>query len=208
MKNLKLIFVAAFLAVVTVESLAQGKLKEDPAYLDIDGAIDFSVVKPEVNVNLPKFMLMDVVSEFDGGEGDPFAKLGLNIRDVVKDVKLIRVAVIEASEKDRKALTAGAEKLRKHLEAEWLPVVSVPEEKVGIYVMSDASGEKMAGLALLVDEGDSVVIGNVVGGLPLGKLLKMAVSLGAGGDFDLEEVLEQIAGAGLGEAVGAEADKN
>ena len=77
---------------------AQGALKADPAYLRIDDAINLSIAKPEVNVNLPKFLLTNAASEFKGGPDDPFAKIGINVNDLIKDIKLIRVMVIEASE--------------------------------------------------------------------------------------------------------------
>ncbi len=54
-------------------TMAQQDLKEDPAYLPIDEVLDLQVAKPEVNVNLPRFLINNALSEFDGGPNNPFA---------------------------------------------------------------------------------------------------------------------------------------
>ena len=65
----KLIAVIAFALVATCPSvIAQNNLENDPAYLDIDKAFDFKTIKPEVNINLPKFLLKDALADLDGGE--------------------------------------------------------------------------------------------------------------------------------------------
>ncbi|MGH7973093.1 MAG: hypothetical protein ACREIC_30615, partial [Limisphaerales bacterium] len=68
--------------------------------------------------------------------------------------------------------------LRTDLEKGWTSIVSVPEENVGIYAMSDAAGESNTGLAVLVYDGDSAVICNVVGHVSVGKLIKIATESG------------------------------
>jgi hypothetical protein len=175
---------------------AQGALKADPAYLRIDDAINLSIAKPEVNVNLPKFLLTNAASEFKGGPDDPFAKIGINVNDLIKDIKLIRVMVIEASEESEAHLNKATAKLRADLESNWISIVSVPGDNVGIYAMSDKSGENMAGLALLINDGGDVIIGNVVGNLPIGKILKIAASMGGGNSVDFQQIIAQFAGAG------------
>ena len=62
---------------------AQSNLKQEPAYLRTDEVFDLQIAKPEVNVNLPRFLLMNAVSEFDGGEGDPFAAAGINLAEIL-----------------------------------------------------------------------------------------------------------------------------
>jgi hypothetical protein len=82
--------------------------------------------------------------------------------------------VIEANETNRTALDKAIKTLRADLEAKWTALVSVPEENVGIYAMSDASGDSMAGLAILVYDGNDAVIGNIIGRVSIGKLMKIA----------------------------------
>ena len=104
MNKLAKILSLAFVAAWPVFGQTQGALEKEPAYLAIDQAIDFKTIRPEVNVNLPHFLLQDAVSEFDGGKDDPLAKTGVNVAELVKEIKLIRVVVIEAKETNRAAL--------------------------------------------------------------------------------------------------------
>jgi hypothetical protein len=170
------------LALATACQLAvfgEGTLENDPAYLAIDKAIDLKTIRPEVNINLPRFLLQDAASELNGGTNDPLAGTGINFADLVKDVQLIRVVVIEAKTNDRAALEKGVKILRSELDAKWTPVVSVPEENesVGIYAMGDPKGETMAGLAVLVhDPGDTVIV-NIVGHVSIGKLIRIATHM-------------------------------
>ena len=176
----------ATLAIAQTTSLANKTLKEDPAYLPIDEVVDLSVLKPEVNVNLPKFLIKNAISEIGTGKDSPLVKAGIDIESLVKDVKLIRVVVIDADDEQRDQVDRAATALRSELDKSWMQIVSVPEEQVGIYALSDADGERMIGLALVVQDGNSLIIGNIVGELPLGKLLAVAAKLRGG---DLEELL-------------------
>ena len=169
----------ALAAACQLAVFADGTLENDPAYLAIDKAIDLKTIKPEVNINLPRFLLQDAASELNGGTNDPLAGTGINFADLVKDVQLIRVVVIEAKTNDRAALEKGVKTLRAELEAKWTPVVSVPEENesVGIYALGDPKGESMAGLAVLVhDPGDTVIV-NIVGHVSIGKLIRIATHM-------------------------------
>jgi hypothetical protein len=174
MKSLMPSLILATLILNPVGARAQTNLENDPGYLGIDKAIDLRTVRPEVNINLPRFLLKDAAATLNGGPDDPFASAGLNFADLVKDVKLIRVVVIEAGKTNQSALKSGVGILRAELEAKWTPVVSVPDENVGIYVRSDAGGETMSGLALLVYDGGDAVIANVVGQVSIGKIIKLA----------------------------------
>jgi len=84
--------------------------------------------------------------------------------------------VIEAKENNRADLETGVATLRKMLEAKWTPVTTVSEEKesVGVYTLGDASGEKMAGLAVLIHDKNDAVIANIVGHVSIGKVVKIA----------------------------------
>lgn len=209
MNKLRKIVVLSMLLSGPIVGVAQGALKADPAYLRIDETINLSIAKPEVSVNLPKFLLTNAASEFKGGPDDPFAKIGIDLNDLIKDIKLIRVMVIEASEESKAHLNKATAKLRSDLEANWMSIVTVPEDNVGIYAMSDQSGEKMAGLALLINDGGDVIVGNVVGNLPIGKILKIAASMGGQNSIDLQQIIAQFAGAGAAfdDGNGAEKDK-
>jgi hypothetical protein len=90
------------------------------------------------------------------------------------------------------ALDKAVKTLRADLDAKWTPIVTVPEENVGVYALSDSSGESMAGLAVLVYDGGNAVIGNVVGHVSIGKLIKIA----AQSDKLPKDVLLKLQGLG------------
>lgn len=185
--------------------LAQSNLTNDPAYLPIDRVLDLKIARPEVNINLPRFLLQDALSEFDGSTNDPLAATGINFADLIKDIKLIRVMVIEADQKNRSHVDQAVKSLRKELETKWTSVVSVPEDNVGIYAVSDAAGERMAGLTVLVQDDEDVVIANVVGRVSIGKIVKIASSMNA----IPPEVLEKLSGMseGAGDSTARETAK-
>jgi hypothetical protein len=163
-----------FIVVCPLVGFGQASLESDPAYLPIDKVLDLKTIQPEVNVNLPRFLLKDAAAELNGAPGSPLAGTGIDFADLVKDVKLIRVVVIEANKTNRPALDKAVKTLRADLEAKWTPIVSVPQENVGIYAMGDPSGESMTGVAVLVYDGGDAVIGNIVGHVSIGKLIKIA----------------------------------
>jgi hypothetical protein len=168
----------ALIALCPLVSSGQEDLEKDPAYLPIDKVLDLKTIHPTVNVNLPRFLLKDVAAGFDGGTNDPLAEAGINFPELVKDVKLIRVVVIEANDTNRAALDKGMKTLKGALESKWTQIVTVPEENVGVYAMGDPSGESMSGLAVLVNnDGDAVVV-NIVGRVSIGKLIKIATQSG------------------------------
>ena len=169
----------ALLAVCPLVSFAEEDLEKDPAYLPIDKVLDLKKIHPTVNVNLPRFLLKDVASGFDGGTNDPLAEAGINFPDLVKDVKLIRVVVIEGNDTNRVDLEKGMKTLKGTLESKWTQIVTVPEENVGVYAMGDPAGESMSGLAVMVyEKGDDAVIVNIVGHVSIGKLIKIATQSG------------------------------
>lgn len=196
MKKLIPILTLAIATACPIAGFAQKSqnLESDPAYLGIDKVFDLKTVQPEVNVNLPRFLLLDVASGFDGGPDDPFAGTGLNIGDLIKEIKLIQVVVAEATEKNRPALEDGVRKLRAKLESGWTPIVVVPEDNVNIYARSDESGESMAGIALLIYDGDDAVIANVVGRVSIGKLVQTATKI----DKFPKDILKKLMGAPIG----------
>jgi hypothetical protein len=171
-------------------SRGENSVESDPAYLPIDKVLDLKAIRPEVNVNLPRFLLKDAASELSTGTNSPLA--GADLADLIKDVKLIRFVVIEANETNRTALAEGVKKLRADLDAKWTALVSIPEENVGVYAKEDAAGESMAGLAVLIYDGGDAVIGNVVGKVSVGKLIKLASSM----DKVPKDLLKKLQGIG------------
>ena len=154
MKKLTTSFALVLLTAFPLAGFGQTNVEKDPAYLPIDKVIDLKAIRPEVNVNLPRFLLKDALSELNSaGNGSPIA--GLDIADLIKDVKLIRVVVIKADHTNRPALDKAMKALRSELEKKWTTIVSVPEDKdhVGVYAMPDPAGESTAGLAILVFDG-------------------------------------------------------
>lgn len=192
MKTCLSVFTLALLSVAPLRAPAETSVEADPAYLPIDRAIDLKAIRPEVNVNLPRFLLRDAVSELNGGTNDPFAAAGISLADLIKDVKLIRVVVIEANASNRVALAAGVSALRQILESKWTPIATVPEENVGVYALGDSAGEAMAGLALLIHDDGDAVIANIVGRVSLPKIVKLAAHF----DKLPKDLLKKLAGAG------------
>lgn len=167
---------------ITVIGAAQepGSLSENPAYLNIDQAFDFSVIEPTVNVHMPQFLLNNMVSQFDGSPDDPFAGMGINIADLIEDVQLVRVVVFEAKDPEKQAIVkSGVEKLKKSMSSKWMPIVNVPDGNVTIFAMGDETGKRLAGLAMMVAENNSAVIGNIVGEVQIGKIIAVAGKMAA-----------------------------
>jgi len=177
MKKLVAILALAFIVACPTHVIAQTKVENDPAYLPIDKAFDLKAIKPEVNINLPKFLLKDALADLDGGKNDPFAGSGINIAELIQDIKLIRVVVMQGNKTNSEAIAKGIAILKSTLDEKWTPITVVAEddEKVGVYAMSDPSGESTAGLAVLIHEGGGdAVIANIVGRVSLGKIVKAA----------------------------------
>ena len=179
----------------------KGPLKEDPAFVDLDSRFDPSKIQATVNLNLPEFVLKNILSEFDGGKDDPFQELGINVADLTRDIRLIRVLVVEKSnsQADAAYLNSLVKNLRKDLDSSWMTLLSVPEGNVAIYAKGDQSGARMRGISLLVNEGDAFVFLNVVGELPIGKILKAASKLS--GDSEQKanamEALKNLMGSAI-----------
>lgn len=172
-------FMLVLLTAGPLAALGESNVEKDPAYLPIDDVLDLKAIRPEVNLNLPRFLLKDAVAELNRStNGAPIE--GMDLADLIKDVKLIRVVVIQANPTNRAALNKAFKKLRNQLEKKWTTIVSVPEEKehVGVYAMSDPAGESTTGLAVLVYDGNDAVIGNIVGHIAIGKLIKAASQSG------------------------------
>lgn len=188
-----------------VRVFAQKNIESDPAFLAIDKAFDFKTLKPEVNINLPKFLLKDALAEM-GGKDDPLGKSGINISELIQDVKLIRVVVMEGKKEQAEAIAKGVATLRASLEKNWTPITVVADgkEHVGIYAMSDASGESTAGLAVLIHDGKEAVIANIVGKVSIGKILKAAGKM----DKLPKDLIKMLSAAAVGkdgqEKAGAE----
>ena len=173
MKKLLTLLTLMLVAVCPMAAFGQSDLEKDPAYLPIEKYLDLKAIPPQVNVNLPRFLLKDAISDLS--TNDAFAKSGIDLPDLVKDVKLIRVVVIQGGKKNHDDLEKAAKKLRAELDAKWTPIVTVTEGSiVGIYAKGDPSGESVAGVAVLVADGDDLVIGNLVGHVSIGKLLAVA----------------------------------
>jgi len=172
-------FMLGFLTAYPLAGFGQTSVENDPAYLPIDKMFDFKTIRPEVNLNLPRFLLKDALSELKGSTNGSAVE-GVDIADLIKEVKLVRVVVIAVNHTNRAAVEKSVKALQSHLEKKWTTIVSVPEEKehVGVYAMSDPAGESTTGLAVLVFDGSDAVIGNIVGRVSIGKLIKLASQSG------------------------------
>jgi hypothetical protein len=174
MKNIVLSLMLAAMAAFPLAGFGQASIENDPAYLPIDKLLDLKANPPQVNVNLPQFLLKDALS---GLNNTNFGTEGIDLSDVVKDVKLIRVVVFDGSQTKadfKKAVKA----LQAELDAKWISIVNVSDDKdkVGIYAKEDKSGEAAAGIAVLVYDGDGndTVVANVIGKVSIAKLIRAA----------------------------------
>src|SRR5262249_36809249 len=104
MNKLVLPLTLALFAGAQLTALGQPSWQSDPAYLPIDKVLDLQTVRPQVNVNLPRFLLKDVAPELNGALGSRSGDKGIDFADLIKDVKLIRVVVVEANKTNRPAL--------------------------------------------------------------------------------------------------------
>jgi hypothetical protein len=172
MRKIVVLLMFALLAAHPGTSFGQTDLEKDPAYLPIDKALDLKAIPPQVNVNLPRFLLKDAIS---GLTDTNFGNLGSELADLVKDVKLIRVVVFEADGSHRDDLEKGLKTLQDELDTKWTSIVKVPEENISVYAKGDASGESMAGVALLINDNGDAIVANVVGNISVGKLIKLAM---------------------------------
>jgi hypothetical protein len=175
MKKLITLLTLAIIAACPMASFGEGSIESDPAYLPIDKVIDLKAIPPQVNVNLPRFLLKDALSGLAANSSsNTLSSAATDLPDLLKEVKLIRVVVFETSKTNRAAVDKAVKTLRAELDSKWTAIVSVPENNVGIYAMGDPSGENVAGVAVLVADGNNVVIVNVVGHVSIGKLVKFA----------------------------------
>lgn len=207
MKKIITTLIVAFIAACPFASFGQADIEKDPAYLPIDKMLDLKAYPPQVNVNLPRFLLKDVVSNLSTlSASNELAKSGIDLADLVKDVKLIRVVVIEGNKSNKAELEKAMKKLRTEVESKWTSLVGVHDEgdTVGVYAMGDPSGDSMAGLAVLVHDGkggDTVIV-NVVGNVSIGKLIKIASQ----SNKLPKDLLKQLQGIGIDS--GAKPDKS
>jgi hypothetical protein len=178
MKKLLVSLTLALIATSPLASFGQAGIETDPSYLNIDKVLDLKAIPPEVNVNLPRFLLKDALSGLTNTPNNPLAKAGIDLPDLLKDVKLIRVVVIQANTNNRPALDKSMKELRAELDGKWTTIVSVPDSNVGVYAIGDSAGESMAGIAVLVYDNGEAVIANVVGHVSIGKLIKIATQSG------------------------------
>ncbi len=177
MKKLATILTLALITACPLAGRAADSIEADRAYLPIDKVLDLKAIPPQVNVTLPRFLLKDAIA---GLTNIPNKALpaGIDLADLVKDVKLIRVVVLEVAKTNRPAVEKGLKALRSELDSKWTSIVSVPadgHDSVGVYAMGDKDGESVAGVAVLVDNASDVVIVNIVGHVSIGKLLAIAV---------------------------------
>lgn len=173
MKKLIALFTLAAIAAWPAAGFSQTSIENDPGYLPIDKVLDLKANPPQVNVNLPQFLLKDALS---GLSNTNLGTQGMDLADLVKDVKLIRVVVFDGIKTNQAAVKKAVKTLQAELNTKWTSIVSVADanDNVGIYAMGDKSGEKVAGVAVLVHDGNDAIIANVVGNVSIGKLIKAA----------------------------------
>lgn len=182
--------VCCFVGALFGQAQVPAKVKASPAFIDVDTALDLTANPPTVNISLPRFLILNATSDL----GEQFTE----IADITKELEFVRVLVIEGKKQDDTTkLTEGAKALRQQLRQGWMPIVNVNdgEEFVGIFALADESGEKMAGMAGLITEGGGdLVYFNLVGNVPLNKVIQLA---GKMDDPKLQEALGKLQNGAL-----------
>ncbi len=192
----------AFIAACPLATFGQSDIEKDPAYLPIDKVLDLKANPPQVNVNLPHFLLKDALSGLINSNA-PNNQLS-ELVDMLKDVKLIRVVVFEGGQSNKGNIEKSMKELRAEVDSKWTSIVRVQDGKdnVGVYIIGDASGENVGGVAVLVrdgDDGDTVIV-NVVGKVSIGRLIKLATQTKKLPP-NLMQMLSGMNGAGGGQTV-------
>ena len=146
-------------------------MKKDPAYLPIDKAIDLKANPPEVNVNIPRFLLNDALTGLD--ETNFLKEAGIDLQDLFKDVKLIRVGDHRGQQKQPPGLRVGSqnasEGTRRQVDAHCANGRRCERLRAG----ETRKANPPPDCALLMNDGD-IIIANVVGHVPLAKILNIA----------------------------------
>ena len=62
MKKLIAILTLTALVACPLASFAEDNIESDPAYVPIDKYLDLKATPPQVNVNIPRFLLKDAIS--------------------------------------------------------------------------------------------------------------------------------------------------
>jgi len=197
--GIKVAVVLALLCGLATISPAQeaGLLEQNPAYLNINEAFDFSVAKPVVNIHLPKFLLNNMLSQLDNSPDDPFAETGINISELTKDIQLLHIVVFETKDPQMaEATRSGLENLKNSMSSKWMPIVNVPDGNVTIFAIGDETGSRLAGLAMMVADKNAIVIGNIVGEIQIGKIIAAASKIAAKGGLKPGEndILQKLMG--------------
>lgn len=184
MKTTRLIPIAIALLPVAVWAA------ERPGFIDLDAIIAKATAQPTVNVNLPSFLLAELADGLAGDPNHPLIAAGFDVDRLINDVRSIRLAVFENMATADLELQKAVQTLTADLNANWVSMVSVPSENVGIYITSDPATNRMAGLAIVVAQGDTVVLGNIEGRVPIGTILQMAARSNALPKELLQSIME------------------
>lgn len=188
---MKKIIVSLSIMLITVcpwVSFGQDNIQNDPAYLHIDNVLDLKTYPSQININIPQFLLKDAISGLS--ETNLLKESGIDLADLVKDIKLIRVVVFDVNQTNKQALDTAVKTLQKELVAKWTPIVQITESKVNIYAMGDAKGESATGLALLCNDDDVIII-NVVGHVSIAKIINIASKNNTG---VINDVIKKLTG--------------
>ena len=127
------------------------------------GAVDFGTLLPPgsggqfVEVNLQKHLIA-LAAKFVEQEEPEVAKL-------LNGLELVRVNVVEVSDKNRENVSERIQRIRKSLDGQgWERIVTVQEkdEQVGVYLRT-REDKALAGLFVMVMEGDEAIFVNIVG---------------------------------------------
>ena len=84
-------FLLVLMTAYPLAGFGQTSVENDPAYLPIDKVLDLKTIRPEVNLNLPRFLLKDALSELNSSTNG-LAVEGMDIADLIRDGKANRAS--------------------------------------------------------------------------------------------------------------------
>lgn len=166
----------------------QTPLETRAGYLAIENSIDLSKVSPTVQFNLPKLLLRALAAEAIQEQPE--------LVQAINGVEMMRLMVFE--DNGGEELKKSMNKLLGELRTSWHPVVQIQDgpDQLGIFITGDSTGERLAGMTLVVFGGSDAIVANIMGDLDLNQMLKLSSAI-VGKYLDSEMLKALLAQSGL-----------
>ena len=193
MKRFTTLFAVLAIGWSTSALAANDELKAMPGYVDFEKELMLGDATPTVEINLPAPML-----KFIAGAAGATNAVDQETTQALSIIEHIRIMVVPFDPEHADRVASDVVKLADKLKRDqWYPIVHVREEPEVVNIYSRLDGDKMAGLAVIVTDGQELVFINIVGEMDparIGSIIGM-VSGGEGVDPEfLQNLGEGAAG--------------